>query len=1175
MTTFKRLLLLAPLALLLLPSLAWAEEAAPQWTVSSVSRPTVFAVGASEDSYSMLITNTGSGPADCTEGRYTLEKEEEERIFFEHRTLEAYNKQPICPVGSPAVSTVRITDELPAGVELNGPVSARNEFDAEAGGPGRSAEESFGGDCSATGSGGVSCEYSGLVPVDGALIVSIPVKVDAGASASVRNVVRVAGGGASGAAVMETPTDIAPDEAAAKAQTPFGVAAGGATTTISSVQAGAHADLTTTGAFDTLNGVSGATAGSAKEIVDDLPAGFAGDLRDTPVCSARLWDEEECPIPTQIGVTTQITDFGGDPINYVRPVYNLAAEPGDVAKIGFSIGEAHRYEGNVAVRAPGQACPAGALTACEPYGLQTTFYNVTGSIIDYDGFSLTIWGVPASAVHNPLRYNPAGGDYSAGVRGFARGAWGAVDPGGEVPYLSNPTSCGSASLSAELLVSSWEEREPGAAPSPAPTSMPFAPIVGCDRLLMEPSLSAEVTSDAAYSATGFDLDTSIPQTYPNPTLVTSTLKQEVVTLPEGMTVNPSSGAGLSACSEAQYAEELAPEKTAQEKEEGKGCPNSSKLATVRIKTPSIEEEVTGSAYLADPAPRGEAGKNPFNSLIVLYLVARAKDRGVLVKAPGRVEPNEVTGRLTTTFGAAPAFGGLPASPGLPPLPASDIVFEFNQGANAPLVSPPTCGDYTVTAELTPWSNPEGSPLDPSIRAFPIFADCPAGNVPPFNPGVTAYPVHGNAGAYSPLYIKITRQDGEQEITGFSTRFPPGLTGNLSGVTECGEAEVQHARAQTGVEAEASPACPQNSEIGSSIAEAGVGSVLAQTPGKIYLGGPYDGAPFSVVSVTAAHVGPFDLGTVVIHFPLDIDPETAVVTIPASPADVIPHIIKGIVVHVRSVRVYVTRNDFMLNPTSCNPRTLSATVLGNGPTGNTVTVGDPFQVADCSSLRFEPKFKVSTSAKTSRVDGASLHVALTYPAGALGQDANVKEVKVDLPKQLPSRLPTLQKACTEAQFTANPAGCPAASRIGSATAVTPILPVPLTGPAYFVSNGGSRWPELVMVLQGDGVTIDLHGETFISKQGVTSSTFPAVPDQPVSSFELTLPEGQYSALAALGNLCASKLTMPTEFTGQNGDVIHQTTPVAVTGCAKTKHTKHKRKKHAIKRHARKRSRRRGG
>jgi hypothetical protein len=167
------------------------------------------------------------------------------------------------------------------------------------------------------------------------------------------------------------------------------------------------------------------------------------------------------------------------------------------------------------------------------------------------------------------------------------------------------------------------------------------------------------------------------------------------------------------------------------------------------------------------------------------------------------------------------------------------------------------------------------------------------------------------------------------------------------------------------------------------------------------------------------------------------------------------------------------------------------------------------------------------------------------------------VKVDLPKQLPSRLTTLQKACPDSVFNANPAACPATSRVGTAKAITPILPVPIEGPAYFVSHGGAKFPELIIVLQGYGVTIDLHGETFISKQGITSSTFAAVPDQPVTSFELTLPEGKYSALAANGNLCKSKLAMPTEFLAQNGAVIHESTKIGVTGCPKV----HKAKKRA--------------
>ena len=798
--------------------------------------------------------------------------------------------------------------------------------------------------------------------------------------------------------------------------------------------------------------------------------------------------------------------------------------------------------------------------------------------------------MPAAPVHDPLRAEQTGD----GVFSF-----GHPSDAPQVPFFTSATACSAAPLDSEFEVDSWQQ--PGA--PPATEALSFGPLVGCDRLGMEPSLTAETTSNSAYAPTGFDLLTKIPQTYENAEgLAASTLKQEVVTLPEGMTVNPSSGAGLGACSEAQYAEEQAREKAAQEKEEGHGCPNDSKLATVKIQTPVLKEEAVGSAFLAEPAPFGEANKNPFGSLLALYLVARIPDRGVLIKAPGQVQANGATGRLTTTFGATPAFDGIPASEGLPPLPASLITFSFNQGANAPLVTPPTCGAYTVTAALTPWSDSAGAPLELLIPPFPIDANCPAGGVPPFNPQVVGGTASNNAGSYSAFNLRIGRNDGEQEITGFAAQFPPGLTGNLSGIPFCSEAAIEVARRKTGSEEEASPSCPVASEIGHTIAEAGVGSVLAQAPGKLYLGGPYAGAPFSVVSVTSAHVGPFDLGTVVVHLPLDINPETAQVTIPAGAADQIPHIIKGIVIHVRNVRVYVSRPDFMLNPTSCAPQTLSATVIGGGanpvnPAGyDPVTVNDPFQAADCASLKFEPKFAASTSGKTSKANGASLHVALTYPANALGNDANIKYVKVDLPKALPSRLTTLQKACLQKEFRANPASCPPESLIGTARAVTPILPVPLEGPVYFVSNGGEAFPNLIMVLQGDGVTIDLVGDTFISPAGVTSSTFNAIPDQPVSSFELNLPEKKFSALGTNKNLCSLTKTVttktkvdkrikgklirkngklvkvtkkttktvkepliaPTAFVGQNGATFNQQTVVSVTGCAKAKPAKRAKK-----------------
>jgi hypothetical protein len=413
------------------------------------------------------------------------------------------------------------------------------------------------------------------------------------------------------------------------------------------------------------------------------------------------------------------------------------------------------------------------------------------------------------------------------------------------------------------------------------------------------------------------------------------------------------------------------------------------------------------------------------------------------------------------------------------------------------------------------------------------------------------------GSYSPFYLRIIREDGEREITKFTTVLPPGLTGNLTKIPFCPEADVEAARSATGAEEIEHPSCPASSEIGHTIVSAGVGTVLAQTPGKVYLAGPYHGAPLSIVSVTSAKVGPFDLGTVVIRFALRINPITAQPEVDSTGSDPIPHIIKGIVVHVREIRVYMDREKFILNPTNCAPMSITDTITGAGanpanPADQApVSVTTPFQAADCSSLAFKPAFKVSTSGKSSRSKGASLSVKLAYPKAPQGTQANIRSVKVDLPKQLPSRLTTLQKACPDSVFNANPAACPAASIVGHATAITPILPVPLTGPAYFVSHGGAKFPELIVVLQGYGVTLDLHGETFISKAGITSSTFRSVPDDPIGSFELTLPQGPYSALAANGNLCKSRLKMPTAFVAQNGAVIHQSTAISVTGCARHK------------------------
>jgi hypothetical protein len=384
-----------------------------------------------------------------------------------------------------------------------------------------------------------------------------------------------------------------------------------------------------------------------------------------------------------------------------------------------------------------------------------------------------------------------------------------------------------------------------------------------------------------------------------------------------------------------------------------------------------------------------------------------------------------------------------------------------------------------------------------------------------------------------------------------------LTGKIAGTTECTAAQIAAAQARDhpgeGAAELASPSCPAASEVGTVTVGAGAGPTPYYVTGHVYWAGPYEGAPFSLVVDTPAVAGPFDLGVIVVRAAVYVNPITAQVTTKSDP---IPQLINGtgIPSDVRSVAVNIDRPEFLIDPTSCAPASFSGEAISG--TGQVAPLSDRIQVGGCGNLKFHPDFAASTSGKASKALGASLTTKIAYPQGPQGTYANIAKVKVELPKQLPSQLKTLQKACLASTFEADPAGCPPASVVGQATAVTPILPVPLAGPAYFVSHGNEAFPSLTMVLQGDGITIDLVGSTLI-KNGITSTTFKAVPDQPVSSFELTLPQGKYSALTAnvpekdKYSLCGQNLVMPTEFIGQNGAEIHESTRIAITGCARVK------------------------
>lgn len=865
-----------------------------------------------------------------------------------------------------------------------------------------------------------------------------------------------------------------------------------------------------------------------KDALTQLPPGLVGNPDAMVRCPGRIAEENRCTAASEVGTITVYhgtTKFGPKPLFDVIPPEGTAA----------------RFAGEINIST--DAYIDASIRSGSDYGVSAGGYNIT-ALANATAFQITFWGVPNASDHNPERWC-----LKTGEAGYRQGCAAEGEPR---PFLSMPTAC-DGPQSATAALDSY------AAPGEYVSSTAQMPTVtGCDAVGFNPEIEAQPTSRTADSPTGLSVDLRIPQEENPEKYATADLKDAVVTFPAGLTVDPSSVEGLSACSEAQVGftgfaelnETSEPGvETAQFTPSPAECPDASKLGTVEIDTPLVEHPLPGALYLA------KQGENPFGSVLALYLTAYDPISGVVVKLPGRVEACESTGQVL-------ASGVTCAAPGQlttvfdqnPQLPFEDLKIELFPGPRAALTTPLTCGSYATSANLTPWTAPEAADATPASEPFVLSAapggeacassEAQAPNSPGFDAG-TASPV---AGAYSPFVLNLTREDGSQRFASLNVTLPPGLTGKVVGVEECPQGDIEAAQRRSregeGALEQSNPSCPTGSEVGTVHVGVGSGSPFV-VGGRAYFAGPYEGAPFSLVIVTPAIAGPFDLGTIVVRAALDINPTTAQVTVKSDP---FPTILDGIPLDVRTLAVEISRSDFMLNPTSCEVMAVAGEETSTAE--QAASLSDRFQAGGCASLKFSPRFAVSTSGKTSKLGGAGLHVSLSYPAGSLGAQANVHEVKVDLPEKLPSRGTTLRQACLATQFEADPAGCPAGSVVGHAKAVTPILPVALEGPAYFVSHGGEAFPNLTVVLQGDGVTVELVGDTFISKAGITSSTFKTVPDVPVSDFELTLPEGPDSALAANGNLCASPMTMPTEMVAQDGAVIRQDTHVDVEGCSNT-------------------------
>jgi Domain of unknown function DUF11 len=722
------------------------------------------------------------------------------------------------------------------------------------------------------------------------------------------------------------------------------------------------------------------------------------------------------------------------------------------------------------------------------YAVHVTIPQVNESA-SVTGSSVTLWSVPADE-NGPGPYMSQEGSFGGPAPSAPR-----------VPFLTNPTQCGPEQTTT-LSADSWQQ--PGVFSSLSST---LEALNGCELLHFDPSFTLRPDTTSTESSTGVSFNLKVPQNEEPEGLATPDLRNATVTLPKGLVVNPSEAEGLQGCTAAQI--DLG-------SSEPGDCPSASQIATVNVHTPLLSEPLEGQVFLGVPecSPCGntdaEDGK-------LLHGYIQIEGSGVVVKLPGDFTLDTATGRITASFREAPQ------------LPFDDFTLKFKGGPRGALTTPSACGSYSTTADLEPWSAPESGPDATPEDSFTIDEGCgPRGFGPTFSAGTT----NPQAGAFSAFTTTFSRVDHEQDLHGVQITTPPGLLGMLSGVALCGSSQAS------------AGTCGPESQIGETTSAVGSGPVPYWVKGgRVYLTGPYNGGPFGLSIVVPAVAGPFNLGNVIVRASIRINPQTAQITVVSDP---LPQSLDGIPLQIKTVNVTVNKPGFMFNATNCEASGVTGTITSTESTS--MNVSSLYQAANCASLPFKPSFTVSTQGKTSKADGASLDVKVAQRPG----EADIHKVDLQLPLILPARLTTLQKACTEAQFNANPAGCPEASDIGTATARTPVLDVPLTGPAYLVSHGGAAFPDVEFVLQADerggDVEIVLDGGTDI-KKGITYSRFETVPDAPISSFETVLPEGPHSALAANAGLCGQSLVMPTTITGQNGAQVTQQTKITVTGCPK--------------------------
>jgi hypothetical protein len=875
--------------------------------------------------------------------------------------------------------------------------------------------------------------------------------------------------------------------------------------------------------------------------------GFVGNPAARPRCPIPSIPGEfesspgsSCPIGSRVGSATV---FGDGPEYALAPLYNVKPDRGYPAEFAFkpaggglSLTVIPIY---VTLRPRSESYGLTVGTVDNPRAIGLAAFNVRRVVTNFCNYPQTT----ASA---------SGCDSSAGQS--------------TAPFLSNSVNCSEAAPTWKLFIDSWEQsgrRLPTGVPDFTDPNWKTAtatdpPLEGCDdpalASLFDPAIAVKPLQGGAAQAdapSGLSVDFDFPQTN-DPTDLGTTFdpslprtpepKDITVKLPAGLSISPSSASGLGACSD--QASDPAGDQVHYDNTQPVSCPDSSKIGSAVATSPVLAlrdpqddtkivgpEPIPGDVYLLAPHPGdlptdGGGSDGKFRLLIQLNYPRY----GINFKLPGTAVADPNTGQLTATFSENPQ------------LPSSHITVSLKEGPRAPLATPVACGTFTTTSDLVPWSTPGTPDAHPSasfeVKSGPNGSACPSGaSSRPFAPTMSAGTANAKAGAHSPFVLHIARKDGEGELRSLEATLPKGLGATFAGVPYCPEAALAAAAGRSGKAEQANPSCPA-SRIGSVKVGAGPGTNPYQAKGNAYLSGPYKGAPLSVAVITPAVAGPFDLGTVVSRNALYVNPETAQGHVVSDP---LPTIIDGVPLRLRSIDVNLDRSNFTLNPTDCEPLSVQATIHSSD--GASASPSNSFQVRGCKDLGFKPTLKLSLKGKVSRRSHPSLHASLTARPG----DANIAKAQVKLPKAAFLDNAHIGDICTRVQFAAKQ--CPAGSVYGYATATTPLLDGPLTGNVYLRANPAHKLPDLVVGFQGPAnqqIEVELAGKTD-SVKGALRNTFEAVPDVPVTKFDLTLFGGKKGLIIMSSGFCKDP-TASIKFTGQNG-MESDTTPKVGGKCPK--------------------------